>query len=670
MVIQKLPLEIIQKVFEYIDLKELYQYLYICKRWHLLIKSTYYRDITWSSKEKIEWLKGKLSTTNEKDDTFHILPMTKQLHIYFDVDYESEYINNEYSSPNTRLTETEFLFLLSLFPNLEHLDIMQSVHRDHYMKILCNCRDRELLPQLEEVVMGNSTDGNENQELCRLEFALCYQFRYSLKHMKITYISSLAGGSSFLDSLPDFKKLTTLEVCNDSDPDLTLFHLLQACPNLSSLAYRSSLSVPTNATQQLENMLYDLKRQKLSISHFLKHLKTVKLSIPTLTTSYIEFFANHSPKSLNKVEFIFTRSDLYSWIETTSMNLALNFCETLQKLGSVRLSFESTERVVDAEARRIMQRPDSKINIFYLILGALTKGRALNNYTAIYNNRKGEHVDINIFNDSSIIYQYHLDHEDYKVPPPVSVDYSFGGPSYQDCTLPVPSSLESLASLRNFMVLTGPGEFDRLPKNYLEFVKNYCPKLKHFEIKYRRWKCRFKAACRDPLKVSLENTTHILMEGAQFTQGLFDSLIEYFPRVESLSFGIDTALDLYNEKIKFKLSNFKHLHTFIIDVEGLSGFKCDPIFLQFQYTGSDRTVQYQIKKKSKLSQDGCGYDFEPISASFMQEGIDEDEIRRTYVIYVEGLPQLAKIELKEFDAPYASLDLSYILFNDLSLETK
>lgn len=678
MTIQKLPLEIIQKIFEHIRRDKLDECLYICKAWHPVIKSIYYKEVTWSS-ERIQLLKDTLAKTNETGDMLQLMPMTKRLHIHFDLDYESEYVNNQYTSLTTQLTEGEFILLLSHFPNLECLDIMHSTHKRFYMNALINCREHEKLPPIEEFNMENFNGASTDPDFSRLEFALCYRFRHSLKNMTVSYIKDLANGSTFLGALPDFPTLRCLDVMNDIDPNLTLFHLLRACPNLSSLAYTSTFPTPANTKEQLNIML----RESEGRPSFLKNLTKIKLTLPTIATPYIDFFAEHCPQTLDEVDLEIRDTDLYTWIDTLSLNVALKFCENLQKFSTVRMRFDNATRGrVNLEANSTptfaLQGTDSKIHTFYQILDTLTKKRELKIYTAIYNSRKEAEEIFNITNGPGVMHQFRLDGSDYNAPTPYYSPeaHSFGGSIYPNYALPVPSSpasLEQLAKLKNFMVLTGPAQFDRLPNNFLDFVKSYCPDLKNFQIHFNSWRCRLKTMCKDPFRSSIENTTHVLMEGAQSSQALFDSLVERFPRMENLSFGIDTSLDIYNEKIKFNLSKLTRLDTFTIDIEGLMVMACDPIFIQFRYTGSKRTVQYLLKKVPAQGYAGCGYEFEPVSAAYLQEAVDTDEMRRTYVIYVEGLPQLASIQIKALHSPTSTLDLSHVssvMLNDLSSETK
>ncbi|CAO3639046.1 unnamed protein product [Mucor hiemalis] len=221
--------------------------------------------------------------------------MTRRLCIQDE--YDADDNDNEHTS--TQLTEGEFIYVLSLFPNLQYLEIQYSEHRVHYMQSLCHNREPEKLPLLEDINFG--TTHSEDQDLRVLCFATHYLFRRSLKTITIIYANSLNEGGKFIKSLLDFKNLRELNISNDSESDLTLFHLLQGCPNLSHLWYESTCPIPESATHQLTSILQNLANQRLSMSQFLKNLKSLELHFPEPEASYIDFFAHHCPQSLENI---------------------------------------------------------------------------------------------------------------------------------------------------------------------------------------------------------------------------------------------------------------------------------------------------------------------------------------------------------------------------------
>lgn len=487
--------------------------------------SIYFKEVHWRSVTKFRWLKSKLSTMDDNSvSLFKPLSMVKRLNISCDFDFETANTN----SSSTQFTNQQLLYLLSLLPNLNYFNIVNSVHRDHYVKILFNCSERERLsPHIGEIAIENEDTRIRNQDVSMMSFAVYYKYRHSLQTMDINYIEYLANGSKFLETLPEYDRLTTLDICNYSDPKLTLFLLLQACPHLSSLTYSSTFPITVNAAQQLTDMM---NKSRKSISQCHKNLSKVKLSIPALTTPYIDFFSNHSPNSLNSVELNLTKSNLYSWIDSMSLAVVINFCSSLKRFSHVKLGFKKTEHSV-------LQGPDTEINIFYRILHALTKGRKISGHKATYNYKFGDDMHIEVCNDSDVIYHYCFDKNECMVRLP-----SYNAHNYhQNYMLPITSSTDQLAVIEDFILNIKSTDFYLHLSNYLEFAKNYCPRLKRFEI-FNGWRYCFRASCTVSFDSSLEKMTHVHLVGAQYSQQLFCTLADYFPWMETMFFQIALLL--------------------------------------------------------------------------------------------------------------------------------
>lgn len=640
MIVEKLPLEIIQKILMYVEKKELQNLLYICKKWHHLVKAFYFERITWRTKEKIQWLKQHLAVINEnKNDipVFRKLPMTKRLHIYYDTDHQSIMVNGRYTSPSTQFTEKEFLYLLSLFPDLRFLDVMQSEHRGHYLKILRNAQPAELPPLLEEIVTdGDYLDERDGDPRIQ-KFATCNQFRQSLKYMTLSYFNDLIHGKSFLELLPEFKNLSTLRIDNYAQPDLTFFELLQACPSLSSLTYTSAFDVPQNTDHQLAHWIQDLDSQNSTISYYLCNLKKLNLSMPNLTAPYMEFFTSNCPENLNDLELQLTGTGMYRWVDSVTMNAALDFCKSLQKVTSIRLMFDR-ETVIDHR----------RIDSFYQILDALSGERDFKTRSAIQKDTD----EINMFgvqihaSGSKLIYEYCFNFEE-------------DGLIDENDTHPCPSALtlKQLAKVDKFDIWTEyeNGDFASMQRRYLMHVQKYLPNLMQFQLDCGYANRFLEAKSLFSKDRSLGNMTHISMEGFEYLQDVMNDLATYLPRIEVLSFGISSSFRTQNEKIIFNMTHFENMHTLIIGIEYISHLKCDSIFLQYT-DASEHTVHYLLKSKTRDGNISENH-FESISSDIMQQIIEGKETRCTYTMHIEGSNQLKRIELRYHGATYASLDL-------------
>lgn len=359
MIARKLPLEIIQMILRHVDRKDLQKILFLCKEWHRLVKPIYFEEVRWQTKDKIYYLMRHLAAINDEDDEtqpFEPLPMTKRLIIRNEVEYNSDYLEEySYKSPGTRFLVREFLQLLSFFPNLKYLDLSESVHLDYYMQVLSIDLSKELPLLLEEIVtkrelateeeFGDEDREDEDREYDELDprwlrFVGRYRFRHSLKRMSIYYSNNLKNGKSFMKCLQGFNSLNTLQLINEVNPDITLFHLLEALPFLSSLSYTSNFPIPTDATRQLKSLLQTLEKQKSSTTQLFRNLKKLDLSMPSLTVPYIDFVTKHRPKSLNNVGIQLTEIGMFSWISNVTTDVALDFCKSLASLTSVYLGFD------------------------------------------------------------------------------------------------------------------------------------------------------------------------------------------------------------------------------------------------------------------------------------------------------------------------------------------
>ncbi|CAO3652846.1 unnamed protein product [Mucor hiemalis] len=205
MAIQELPLEILQNIFDNVEHTDLHNILYLSKKWHFLVKNIYFQSVNFHGKEKMKWLKEFLSTSINGMQIIRPLSMTKQLSIARDYDSEGHnHMNDEYLSLHTQLTKEEFLLLLSLFPNLKKLDLGESFHSYHYMKILGDC-ELEKMPLLEKIGLEYNAYGECYEKSRMLRLAVYHNFRRSIKNVEIKCMD--ARETKFMKTLADFTSL-------------------------------------------------------------------------------------------------------------------------------------------------------------------------------------------------------------------------------------------------------------------------------------------------------------------------------------------------------------------------------------------------------------------------------------------------------------------------------
>lgn len=625
MIVQKLSTEIIQKIFEHLYRIEQTKLLYLCKKWYHAVKFIYFENVTWDS-QKILWLRHHLATLNVKSNgtrTLRPFPMTKRLLIL-----------ENFGKPHTQFTAREFLYLLSLFPNLKCLDMTACTHKEHYMNILCKSDPKERLRFLEQIDVD--WDHAEDNYQVSLEFATLYHFRRTLRHITICYTNKLANGKNILKLLPDFTRLSTLKVVDLDKLKITLFDLLQACPSLSELSYSASSEIPAKAAEQSAESIKDLDQQNSFICQPLPNLKKLTLNICTLPKSYIDFFKNNCPENLNDLKIYLTGTDMYEWIDRLTMDVAVEFCKSLQNIPSVELCFS----ILPIEDRR-------GIDPFYRILNALTGKREFDTRSLVHTDRDTYSWTSNRIHvaGSKLEYEYCI-----------RIEGDINGNHAGENMRPTPSvsTLKQLAQVSKLKIRTKGVEPDYINprpkhKHYLEYAKTYFPNLIHFQIScddnINEERSLLLAKC-PPYSRSLENMAQVSLNGYAYPEDIFKDLLVYLPNIKVLNFSLCTLLTSDDtDKIAFDLKNFQQLHTFIIGTDFLSRFNVEETFLRFTDDSKKtklfiyRSVYY-IKLIEWLK---------PTSNYTLQKAMKSSPRGCIYTIHVKGLSQLKTLEIQSYN---------------------
>ncbi|CAO3647853.1 unnamed protein product [Mucor hiemalis] len=541
-------------------------------------------------------------------------------------DYDDE--NDRMNDFSTQLTEAQFWYLLSLFPNLQDFDIQNSEHKVLYIHFLSNFRKtQQQLPLLENIELSPSRSKyaryeDSDDDFHKLCFATYYLFRRTLKSMKVTSTNMFNEGGKFMKSLVEFKNLRSLHIINHVDQNLTLFHLLQGCPNLASLKYESGLLVPEKEAQQLKSMQQKLENQNSCISQSLRNLERIELHLRRPVTPYIDFFANHYPQNLKRIVLDFMETGHYGLLREEEAAVILDLCESLQKCNSVQLKIG-----------RIRLVNDNAVESFLQILNALTGEKEFRKHSAVYTFGGDVDGDISV-NGSELSYNC-----------PINQYFC-----NEVSDLPVPSSLKQLAKVDNVTVDLGHrGELTHYLMNYLKYLQKYYPQLKWFQVKGGcTW---FKAECLDPSNPSLEYMTSITMDSRDLSEEQIDLLVAYFPKIKVLSSSFCSSSKIIRKS--FNLSKFKCLQTLTINILGGPLSMQSPIFLE--YTDSRRSIQYLIDKWN--AKDEIANRIESMSDDISQKHKKRNTDVGYTTICVETSNPIAKIEVTVNNNAWATLDL-------------
>lgn len=639
--IDKLPAEIVREILLYTGIEQwkLFEYLFVCKAWYPVVEDMYFKRVVWQTGKSFQRLQDKLSRLNDDDNNEHLLkpfPMTELLEI------DSNHFLEPDEAPNRPFTNKQLQYILSRFPNLKSLNLIESRYETSYMYAIIDIFKHIKQPQLEEIVLHNWEEPYEHRRLRELKFITCYHFRHSLKTLTAVYFKELPrNGPRFLKMLRKFKKLTTLEIYNDSDPDLTVFHLFAVCPNLSSLTYNSKIDISEDAAQQqLTSLLQELHARNSSAPHFLRRLKRLKLTLRAMPRVYIDFFLNHCPENLDDVDIFFAYHTLHQWMKITPVEHIHHLCKILRDKHTARLRYgdDSSETV----------RAKVRVNEFFQLWKILA----------------GERV----FSKRSLAYHYSCDVELF------DIDFRFIGSEFtchhildRLSDVPVPSDKEQLAKVNAFMLIVESMYQCRFPWSYLKFVKKYCPQLREFRMHNCSWLVDqhcwdntsnvFRAESAISSISTLEggmanDMTRIRIRRSEFTEEVVDGMAEYFPKMEVLTVAGNYGKNFEGMKLTFELSKLKHLRNFVIETKRFQNLSCGPVLIQ--YKNNTRTVCYSFEQGlNLLDYDFAGRPLKLISPEVMQKEVETNE---KFALFIEGPDQLTGLELRS-PANLAKIDL-------------
>lgn len=603
------------------------------------MKSIYYESIALCTKKKIQQLKHHLAVINEENRETRILqqfPMTKRL-----------CIDDRHLKESPQLTEKEFLYLLSLFPNLKSLDVVQSLHRHHYLKILSDCPLKRM-SRLHEIVMNRdyiwemTSDYllDYDESLFIQQFMACYQFRQSLKRLTVACFHRCVHGKRLMELLPDFQNLSTLEVHNHTNPDTTFFHLLHTMPSLSSLTYMTTLETSRNESQQLEN----LKCEQSSNPQLLDNLTKVKISLFSLTTTYIDFFTNYSPRNLTNVEICSIGRAMHVWIKDVSPEIARNFFKSLRKCTSLTLTFgEDFDYTMDM----VREEFDS----FNQVLDVLTEERDFRTLSVVHADCDGldnQSSELQIcIAGSKLSYKYRFvcmnDDDD---------DDDDSAPAEElTCLLPSEAVSRKLANVNKFKIDI-ESEDNNDFEYYLDYAKKHLPKLKHFHFNdvYNDLSLHVESLYKYQ---PLHNITRISLYRFLEYQQVTAIAPNYFSNIGVLSFNFYCLLASHIGDMTVNLADYKCLHTLIFDVGEPPLYVFGPILLR--YVDHNKSLTYHTIEL--IEQNGeMELGINAISTDSMQSTTKSDEKSHKFeqTIDIEGPEQLKTIRMARYDANYVA----------------
>ncbi|CAO3639201.1 unnamed protein product [Mucor hiemalis] len=555
--ITDIPPEILVTVFRLIPKKELYaSILFVSKSWYALAASVYYETVELVP-SKIRYLNEILMVNHGSDAYFRTLPFTKTLRIYS---------GGNSNSLSSLMDPQVFPFILSLFPKLNEIHFADyGSHRLYYVKLLLGV-SVSLLPCLEKITVAHDAQFRED-----LYFEAQYKFRRTLKHVHLLYNfdSQFVFQRSILSMLSEFESLEELVFVNEKLPLLTLFTLLETCPNLHSLTFKSKFDVAEeDVSGYLNHVLQAIDRSDSTPSMYFGNLKALVITIPYFTESYINYLIEHCPASLRQLEITFTEEDFYNWIEDISLDTVLRLAERMSKVLKAKIA---SDQSVGCTKREGVPREDSKINVFHKVLSALQGKNPSKKCIGLYQDTNYPGVSLLSDKTTSYVgYDYFLDHKDY------GIDKKDKGEDLVRYTqIPVPDLglIAGPSTTTEIRFMIQRAYFVQLPTVQLKHAEKYFTQLNCFQAKYLVPTCKMIATQRDTrTKSRLSEMTSCELKGASLSQQSLDDLALFFPKLEILKYEI-ANYSQPSRKLKdfmyINLSKMYHLKGFILELKDM-----------------------------------------------------------------------------------------------------
>ncbi|KAI9252712.1 hypothetical protein EDC94DRAFT_620457 [Helicostylum pulchrum] len=190
-----------------------------------------------------------------------------------------------------------------------------------------------------------------------LYYSIYYNFRASLSqislHHKDKSVLSSRNGD-VVKYLSEFLKLTHLTYDNNSEYNVTVYEIRDACLSLTSVKIDIPNTIPP-LFQIGSNMLYRHSNSK-----------ELSVSFANISANYIEYIIKYLPKSVESLDITIIRIDLYDWIYEVGIDNVLKLTEFMNTLPRASLSWSP-----EVYYKTQQENPDeSNMTTFFKVLNA------------------------------------------------------------------------------------------------------------------------------------------------------------------------------------------------------------------------------------------------------------------------------------------------------------
>ncbi|GAA5816295.1 hypothetical protein MFLAVUS_009821 [Mucor flavus] len=548
----QLPVEICLQIFRLLPRQTAYNCIFVCKRFHLTAKQAFYFELSLSVNNFLQ-VYATLIDDPEKTHTFGPWVNTLTLH-------HERPVRHTHQNIITKFEPNEFIKLLSRLPNLTTIDLRHSINSDYYISILGDLK-QNTLQRIAEIIPGTGSF-----KLRQSFFGTLYNFNQTLTHLKVEYcdgdITVADKTGRMISFLPHFKSLAYLSIENHCDKQLSFTDILNACPQLVKLNFRSK---------------YDNPELRLDGMHSFDRLRIIELCIPKFTAAYMDYFMQHIPShQLNTFKIELRGEGFYGWSETEGIYKIMSFARYLQPVRNVQLYSNNSE---NHNEKQVLPSAQEKVTRLFTFIHAL-KGDKDMNIGAVCSDSTSSEVSIEITNGKKLQFSYGM------YPNNLQYDDAFISPDKSISII----GYDIICSL-SFIVTQVTEPFG--PKLF-NYILSHCPRITDLQLNNWSSMCQFELTAKN---IKDPSCSQIILKGPTPTQELINLISSHVPRLQALNCkGFINPKSHIDTKYCLDLTGFSALKEFSFDIGNILHGVIDSKLLILDFMDEPTMNYYKIDK--------------------------------------------------------------------------
>ncbi|GAA5809718.1 hypothetical protein MFLAVUS_003131 [Mucor flavus] len=231
-----------------------------------------------------------------------------------------------------KFSKLELLELLNRLPSLKKINFGETNYPEEYFEYLLDAD----MQHINEINTGAKFLNIRSDVV----FSVYYKFRNSITVIGLFYDRNAINFDSqqinIINSLTQFKKLTTLILWNNYDTNLTPFQIQDNCSNLTHLGFVSDHPISESATRRV---LDNNRRINLN---FISSMAYFYLRLPSLSATYTRYLVDYFPNHLKYLTII-SHQNILKWFDIVGMELALRLMEKTGRIKETTIAFGERE---------------------------------------------------------------------------------------------------------------------------------------------------------------------------------------------------------------------------------------------------------------------------------------------------------------------------------------